>query len=132
MSTGNAPRMLIADDDPNLLDAYVLFFNAHGYDIRTAGDGVKALAEYFAWRPGVVVLDIQMPHMDGRAVAKEIRRLQSIPFPLLVAVTALASSSDRAESIRSGFNHHLVKPVELPFLLTTIVTGLQSGKASPS
>ena len=59
MPTENAARMLIADDDPNLLDAYVLFFSAQGYDIQTAGDGVEALDAYRAWRPGVVVLDIQ-------------------------------------------------------------------------
>ncbi|SIO22687.1 response regulator [Paraburkholderia phenazinium] len=130
MPTENAARMLIADDDPNLLDAYVLFFSAQGYDIQTAGDGVEALDAYRAWRPGVVVLDIQMPLMDGREVAREIRRLQSTPFPLLVAATALASPSEQAESIRSGFDHHLVKPIKLPLLLTTIATGRQSGKDS--
>ncbi|CAN7431912.1 response regulator [Caballeronia sp. dw_19] len=130
MPAENAMRMLIADDDPNLLDAYALFFNAQGYDIQTAGDGVEALDAYRAWQPGVVVLDIQMPRMDGRAVAREIRRLQFTPFPLLVAATALASSFERAESIRSGFDHHLVKPIKLPLLLSTIATGLQSGTDS--
>jgi CheY-like chemotaxis protein len=97
-----------------------VFFDAHDYETRTAGDGVEALAEYRAWRPDAVVLDIQMPHMDGRAVAREIRRLQSTPSPLLVAVSALASPSERAESIRSGFDDHLVKPVKLPVLLATL------------
>lgn len=120
MSTGNAARLLVADDDPNLLDAYALFFNAHGYETRTARDGVQALAEYCAWRPGAVVLDMQMPRMDGRAVAREIRRLHPAPSPLLVAVTALASPSERAESIRSGFDYHLVKPVKLTVLLAAI------------
>jgi DNA-binding response OmpR family regulator len=86
MGNPNAARLLIADDDPNILAAYVLFFADHGYDIRTAGDGVIALAEYRAWSPAIVVLDIQMADLDGRAVAREIRRLQSKPFPLLVAV----------------------------------------------
>jgi CheY-like chemotaxis protein len=130
MPTGNAARILIADDDPNLLDAYVLFFNAQGYDVQTAGDGVEALDAYRASRPSVVVLDIQMPRMDGRAVAREIRRLQSTPFPLLVAATSLVSSVEQAESLRSGFDHHFVKPIKLPLLLTTIAKGLQSGKDS--
>ena len=91
---------------------------------------MDALAEYRAWRPGAVVLDIQMPRMDGRAVAREIRRLQPKPSPLLVAVTSLASPFERAESIRSGFDYHLAKPIELPALLTTIAMGLQSGEES--
>ncbi|SAK75548.1 response regulator [Caballeronia calidae] len=127
MATGNASRVLIADDDPNLLDAYALFLDAHGYDTRTARDGVEALATYSAWRPDVVVLDIQMPGMDGRAVAREIRRLQATPSPLLVAVTGLVSVSERAESLRSGFDCHLAKPVMLPALLATVAMGLQPG-----
>lgn len=124
MPIGNAARLLIADDDLNLLDAYVLFFNEHGYQTRTAGNGVEALAEYSAWRPGAVVLDIQMPRMNGRTVAREIRRLQPIHSPLLVAVTSLSSSSERAESSQSGFDYHLVKPVALPVLLATITSRL--------
>ena len=46
MSTDDAARLLIADDDPNLLAAYVLFFSAHGFDIRTARNGLDALAHY--------------------------------------------------------------------------------------
>lgn len=120
MANLSAARLLIADDDPNILAAYVLFFADHGYDIRTAGDGASALAEYRAWRPAIVVLDIQMPAMDGRAVAREIRRQQSKPFPLLVAVTALSSPSEQVESIRSGFDHHFVKPADLPVVLAVI------------
>jgi CheY-like chemotaxis protein len=112
--TGQAHR------DPNILAAYVLFFADHGYNIRTADDGVGALAEYRAWLPAVVVLDIQMPAMDGRAVAREIRRQQSKPLPLLVAVTALSSPSEQADSIRSGFDHHFVKPADLLVVLAAI------------
>jgi DNA-binding response OmpR family regulator len=122
MPIGNAARLLIADDDLNLLDAYVLFFNEHGYQTRTAGDGVEALAQYCAWRPDAVVLDIQMPRMNGRAVAREIRRLQPAHSPLLVAVTSLSSLFEQVESSQSGFDYHLVKPVALPVLLATITS----------
>lgn len=68
MCTAKAGRLLIADDDPNLLAVYVLFFEASGYATQTTTDGVGALAAYYASRPEVVILDIQMPHIDGRAV----------------------------------------------------------------
>jgi CheY-like chemotaxis protein len=74
MSTAKAGRLLIADDDPNLLAAYVLFFEPYGYTIQTATDGQGAFVAYCAGRPDIVMLDIQMPHMDGRAVARDIRR----------------------------------------------------------
>ncbi|SAL79120.1 two component transcriptional regulator [Caballeronia terrestris] len=120
MSIVKAESLLIADDDPNLLAAYVFFFGAYGYAIRTAGNGVDALAEYCTSRPVVVVLDIEMPRLDGRAVAREIRRLNVSPAPFLVAVTALSSPYERAESIRSGFDYHFVKPAQLPVILAMI------------
>ncbi|AXF06291.1 response regulator [Paraburkholderia hospita] len=132
MTTPNAVRLLIADDDPNVLAAYALFFDVHGYETRTTGDGADALAEYCAWRPDAVVLDVQMPAMDGRAVAREIRRLQSAPLPLLVAITALASPSEQAESIRSGFDHHFVKPADLPAVLAAIAARVRLGATGDS
>lgn len=132
MPTPDAARLLIADDDPNVLAAYALFFDAHGYETRTTGDGADALTEYCAWRPEAVVLDIQMPGMDGRAVARAIRRLQSAPAPLLVAVTALTSSSEQAESIRSGFDHHFPKPADLPAVLAAIAARIRPRAADDS
>ena len=122
MSTAKAERLLIADDDPDLLEAYVLFFEAYGYAIQTAADGVDALAAYCAWRPDVVMLDIQMPRMDGRAVAREIRRMNVASWPLLLAVTALCTPTERDESLKAGFDHHFVKPARLPVILAAIAS----------
>jgi CheY-like chemotaxis protein len=131
MSIAKPDRLLIADDDPNLLAAYVLFFEAYGYEIRTAGDGADALAEYGAWQPRIVVLDIQMPRLDGWAVARAIRKLKAGVVPLLVAVSALAAPADLAQSIKSGFDHHFVKPAELPVILAAIVARAGAYVASP-
>jgi CheY-like chemotaxis protein len=122
MSTVKPKRLLIADDDADLLTAYVLFFEAYGYETRTARDGLDALVEYRAWHPEIVVLDIQMPRLDGRAVAKEIRNLKAMPAPLLVAVSALSAAAELAGSIQSGFDRHFVKPAQL----RTIVAAMES------
>ena len=120
MSNGKAERLLIADDDPNLLAVYILFFEAYGYAIRTAIDGPGALAVYGVWRPDVVMLDIQMPRLDGRAVAREIRRMNVVSSPLLLAVSALSAPAERAESFKAGFDDHFVKPAQLPAILAAI------------
>jgi CheY-like chemotaxis protein len=119
-----AARLLIADDDAELLVAYTLFFRDRGFEIRTALNGADALAEYWAWHPAAVILDIEMPRLDGRAVAREIRYVRAMPAPLLVAVTGLGGPSEWAESTRSGFDHHFVKPVLLPIVLAAITLGL--------
>jgi len=120
MPTRSAARVLIADDDPNVLAAYVMFFDGQGYQTRAMRNGAHALAEYSAWRPHAVLLDVQMPGMDGRAVAREIRCLQFTPPPLLVAVTALTSPAEHAKSLNAGFNHHFAKPADLPVILAAI------------
>ena len=126
MSTAKATRLLIADDDPDLLAAYALFFDACGYDVRTVGDGVDALAEYRTWHPDAVLLDIQMPRLDGRASARQIRSIRASPVPVLLAVTALSSPSEQAESIRAGFDYHFVKPAQLPAILAAIASYVPS------
>ncbi|MFL9906649.1 response regulator [Paraburkholderia sp. RL17-337-BIB-A] len=120
MSTDDAARLLIADDDPNLLAAYVLFFSTHGFDVRTARNGLDALAQYCAWHPHAALLDVEMPRLDGRAVARRIRYVADTPAPMLVAVTGLACDEDKNESLRSGFNHHFVKPVPMPVILAAL------------
>lgn len=123
MSIYATTRLLIADDDPNLLAAYVLFFSAHGFDIRTAHNGLDALAQYCAWHPGAALLDVEMPRLDGRAVARRIRFVADSPAPTLVAVTGLARDEEKRESLRSGFDHHFVKPVPMPVILAALTTG---------
>lgn len=122
MFRARAHHLLVADDDPALLAAYVQYFELHGYEIRTAQDGVDALAEYGRWFPAVVILDIQMPRLDGRQVVREIRRLARTPAPLLVAVSGLSSPSDMALSLGAGFDHHFAKPALLPVILAAVAS----------
>ena len=120
MPIHKAARLLIADDDPELLAAYALYFSAHGFDIRTACNGLDALAEYCAWHPNAALLDVEMPRLDGRAVARRIRYVGDTPAPMLVAVSGLERKEERNESLRSGFNHHFVKPVPMPVILRAL------------
>jgi CheY-like chemotaxis protein len=122
MSAAEAGRVLIADDDPNLVEVYLLFFEACDFIIRTASDRMGALAAYCAWRPDVVMLDIQMPRMDGWAVAGERRRMSVSPAPLLLAVTGVHAPFERVASLNAGFDHHFVKPAQLPVILTAIAS----------
>ncbi|MFM0344233.1 response regulator [Paraburkholderia sp. RL17-347-BIC-D] len=115
-----AARLLIADDDANLLAAYVLYFSAHGFEVQTARNGLDALAQYCAWHPHAALLDVEMPRLDGRAVARRIRYVGDVPAPTLVAVSGLERAEEKSESLRSGFNHHFVKPVPMPVILAAL------------
>ncbi|WP_144143483.1 response regulator [Paraburkholderia sp. BCC1884] len=115
-----AARLLIADDDADLLAAYALFFSAHGFDVRTAGNGLDALAQYCAWHPAAALLDVEMPRLDGRAVARRIRYVADVPEPMLVAVSGLERADEKTASLRSGFDHHFVKPAPMPEILAAL------------
>ncbi|WP_176060199.1 response regulator [Paraburkholderia sp. BCC1876] len=128
MSRDQGKCLLIADDDPEMLAAYSVFFRDQGFDIRTAANGADAFAEYCVWRPDAVLLDIEMPLLDGRGVARAIRLARAIPAPLLLATSGLTSLSENDESIRAGFDDHFTKPVLLPVILAAIICGLASSK----
>lgn len=127
MPPANTARLLIADDDQEMLAVYAAFFCNQGFDVRTAATGADAFAEYCAWYPAAVLLDIEMPRLGGREVARAIRLIRKVPAPVLVAVTGLMSQSERDESMRAGFDHYLVKPVLMPIILAAINLGLAPG-----
>lgn len=114
-------RMLIADDDPAVLTATGDFFESAGLEIRTAEHGGAALLHYDAWKPHAVLLDIEMPVMDGREVAARIRKMAGGVAVLLIAISGLSSSSEIALSRASGFDFHFSKPAHLPHILGVVL-----------
>jgi CheY-like chemotaxis protein len=84
-----------------------------GHDARVAFDGRQALKTAAAFHPEVVLLDIDMPRMNGYQVAKQLRQMPGLDQSLLVAITGYGMDEDRRRSREAGFQHHLVKPVRL-------------------
>jgi CheY-like chemotaxis protein len=85
-------------------------------------NGHEALAASDEWSPEVVFLDIGLPEMDGYEVAAELRRRSLDPPPRLVAVTGYGQDSDRAKSLRAGFDDHLVKPAAFAAIEAIVAT----------
>ena len=79
-------------------------------------DGASALDVARQWMPEVVLLDIGMPGMDGHQVARSLRAQVGARVPFLVALTGWGQAQDRERTRHSGFDHHLVKPVEMKTL----------------
>jgi PAS domain S-box-containing protein len=114
---GNTNRVLVVDDnhDAAMTMAEVLKFDGHVTHV--VQNGVEALAAFDEFKPNVVLLDIGLPEMDGYEVATQLRRRESGADPLLIAVTGYGQSNDRERSKAAGFDHHLVKPVDITELL---------------
>ena len=82
-------------------------------DVRVAYDGATALDLAGSFRPEVILLDIGMPEMDGYEVARLLRSVPGVGSAVLAAVTGWGQDEDRERSRAAGFDHHLVKPVDI-------------------
>jgi signal transduction histidine kinase/ActR/RegA family two-component response regulator len=105
-------RILIADDNPDSLESLALVLKLKGNDVRTAPDGLKAVAEARAFNPDVVLLDIGMPHMNGYDACRSIRESDWGRGMLLIALTGWGQQEDRERSRAAGFDYHFVKPID--------------------
>jgi PAS domain S-box-containing protein len=106
-------RVLVVDDNCDAADGLADFLRSLGHSVRTSYDGVTALEEARRNRPEIVVLDIGMPGLDGHEVARRLRGDVGLRSSLIVALSGYGQESDRRLSREAGFDHHLVKPIEL-------------------
>ncbi|MCV0402724.1 MAG: response regulator [Chloroflexi bacterium] len=109
-------RILIVDDHRDAADALAALLELDGNDVHVAHDGEAALAMAEELHPGVVLLDIGLPRLDGYQVAERIRASAWGTDLLLLALTGWSHPEDRSRSERAGFDGHLVKPVDLDAL----------------
>jgi DNA-binding NarL/FixJ family response regulator len=113
-------RLLIVDDEPNLLRAVAACLRGEGYEVDTARSGEEALVHVAQRLPDLIVSDIRMPRMDGYAFARQLRGNARTDLIPIVFLTAKDESSDRIAGIRSGVDAYLTKPFEPDELVAVI------------
>lgn len=116
----SSKRLLIVDDEPNLLRAVAVCLRGEGYEVETARSGEEALFHIAQRLPDLIVSDIRMPRMDGYALARQLRRNPRTDLIPIVFLTAKDESSERIAGIRSGVEAYLTKPFEPDELLAVI------------
>ncbi len=106
-------RVLVVDDSPDSAESMAAVLRLSGHDVRVALNGSGAIALARQFRPEVALLDIGIPGMTGYEVAVAIRELPGMEALVLIAMTGYGQAQDRMRSREAGFQHHLVKPVEI-------------------
>ena len=106
-------RIVIADDNDDGREMLALYLDQKGHSVRTAADGLQALAAVDEFKPDVALLDVGMPGSNGYAVAEKIRRRYGKQAPVLVALSGLGQEADKARAEQSGFDQHFTKPVDV-------------------
>jgi PAS domain S-box-containing protein len=117
-------RIMIVDDNEDAANSLGMLLDLMGNDIRMGHDGLEAMNLAREYRPDVVLLDIGLPKLNGYEVARSIRQEPWGERTVLIAVTGWGQEADRRRSRESGFDHHMVKPVD-PDELMRILAGLE-------
>ena len=113
-------KVLVVDDDRDSVEMLKILLDMNGGATHVAYDGVEAVKLAEELRPEVILLDIGLPKIDGYEACRRIREHAWGRHMIVVALTGRGLDDDRAMSQRSGFDMHLVKPVEPELLLTVL------------
>jgi signal transduction histidine kinase/ActR/RegA family two-component response regulator len=121
-----ALRLLVVDDNVDAAEVLSMLLQAAGHVVTVAHDPRRALEVARVEHPDVCLLDIGLPGMDGNELAQHLRAEPGTAGAVLIAVTGYGQAEDRQRSRESGFDHHLVKPLDYA-TLTAILESLHAG-----
>lgn len=110
-------KILIADDDPQILRALRITLTAKGYEVVTAADGAEAIALAVDHQPDLLVLDLGMPTLDGLEVIHAVRGWSRVP---ILVVSGRAGSAEKIEALDAGADDYVTKPFSVGELLARI------------
>ncbi|MEH2035363.1 PAS domain S-box protein [Nostoc sp.] len=114
------PLILLAEDNQPNIDTMSAYLESRGYHLILANNGQQAIDLVRVQRPDLIVMDIQMPGMDGLEAIRRIRNDRQFVHIPIIALTALAMPGDRETCLAAGANEYLTKPIKLKQLVTTI------------
>jgi two-component system KDP operon response regulator KdpE len=110
-------KLLIADDDPQLVRALRITLAAHGYDVVAAPDGAAAIQLAAQAHPDIVLLDLGMPHLDGVEVIHALRGWSNVP---ILVVSGRTGSADKVDALDAGADDYVTKPFQIDELLARL------------
>ena len=113
-------RLLVVDDEPNLLTAIAAVLRGENFEVKTARNGRDALLQVAQSLPDLIVSDVRMPLMDGCKLARQLRSAPHTKLIPIIFLTAKDETEDRIEGFRAGVDVYLTKPFEPDELIAVI------------
>ncbi|MBO9627634.1 MAG: response regulator [Microbacterium sp.] len=110
-------KLLIADDDPQMVRALRITLSAHGYEVVVAADGAAAIAVAAQTHPDIILLDLGMPRLDGVEVIQALRGWTTAP---IIVVSGRTGSADKVEALDAGADDFVTKPFQVDELLARL------------
>ncbi len=121
-------KILVAEDNPANLELMREILNMQGHEIVEARDGGEALLQAEMAHPDLILLDVNMPVLNGYEVLERLHANQQMAGIKVVALTAYAMRGDRERALQAGFDGYLTKPIDVRTLLETIDEFLDHGE----
>jgi OmpR family response regulator RpaB len=129
-------KILVVDDDPDILDAVTMILESQGYQVVTARDGIEGLATLKSETPDLMILDLMMPKMDGFGVCKELqdpRWSKHRSIPILILTSVREDASRRRYELETGLeldvDDYIEKPMSPDVLLQRVGTLIKKKQA---
>ncbi|MBR4494545.1 MAG: response regulator transcription factor [Clostridiales bacterium] len=124
-----AKKVLIVDDDADIIELQKLYFEKEGYEVATCMQGDKAVATFNVTKPDIIILDLMLPGMDGNDVCREIRKMSDVP---IIMLTARTDTLDRVVGLELGADDYVPKPFEPKELLARVKAVLRRTEKNAS
>ena len=116
------PKILVVDDEPDILELVETRLAMAGYETITAESGEEALKSFFTNRPDLALLDLEMPGMDGFELCERIRQMSDVP---IIFLTAFGSEAHRVKGLQVGADDYIVKPFSKNELVARVEANLR-------
>jgi PAS domain S-box-containing protein len=120
LDEANSPTVLLVEDTKEVTMMVRDYLELNGYKVVTAQDGVDAIVQAKLVRPDLILMDVQMPRMDGLEATRKLRSEPDFKHTPIIALTALAMPSDRERCLEAGMDEYISKPVNLKALIKII------------
>lgn len=117
-------RILIIDDNPTNLKLVAYLVRSKGHEVGTALDADAAMAEIASSRPDLILMDLQLPGVDGLELTRRLKSDDATKDIVIIAVTAYAMKGDQDKAVAAGCDDYVTKPIDTRILPETIAKHL--------
>ena len=121
-------RILVVDDEPQLIRVLRTGLKSRGYDVRGASDGESGLESFNEWHPDLVITDLAMPNVDGLEFCRRLRAISQVP---IIVLSAKGEEKTKVEALDIGADDFVTKPFGIDELLARVRASLRRANAPP-
>jgi two-component system alkaline phosphatase synthesis response regulator PhoP len=119
--TKDSFKILLVDDEPDIIELLSYNFRKKGFDVNSAINGIEGLTTLETYHPDVIIIDIMMPGMNGIEMCKQLRTIEEYKETRVIFLSATNDVNMVIDAIQAGGNHYVSKPIHLNILINMVI-----------